>query len=172
MKRGTFAIIGVFAFIAMTPGIASAATAATRPGAIRESVTCKAGDSNYFYLQSNAFSGAKSWNATSSPYTLYFDTGKSPTYYCQEGSVGDLQFYQDGTSRCLDLDTASRYVAEGSCSASDAKWNLISLSGNAFELQNDSNKACLYDNKSNATTTYDPCNASSKYDSFTAFTTT
>lgn len=129
------------------------------------SVTCGAG-----FIIENVGNQAYSWNSPSSPYLLYFRNNVGATSYCLEGSGHDIQFFQNGTSRCLYVDTSNRTVIEGSCSSANAQWDIINITSGPYSgytlLQNNDNKDCLYENGIGFSATYNPCNSGNASDVF------
>ena len=106
---------------------------------------------------------------------LYFDSSGAATSFCGVtvfNGAGDFigyQFYANGTSACLALDSSTSSIHEGSataCSgaASYTLWLLGSTSNASYALyQSEYNGDCIYDNTQRPVT-YSGCSSSNQFE--------
>lgn len=155
----------LFALIASTAAFLAFVIPAANAASVAAANACSGG--GYALVSVNT---GYSFNAAASPHTLLFHTSGSETMYCRPGSSGSYEFEQNGTSRCLNLTTSNRTITEGNCGSTNAHWNLIRdgslFGGPIYEIQNDSNLACIYFTGEGRNATYNPCNASNNNDRF------
>ena len=125
------------------------------------------------YIFFENYFGGLFWSDPSSPFTIDVKKNVSPTHYCVQGSPGDFQFVQNGTERCLYLQTSSRHIIEGNCSSAFADWNVITVPSGTYagdtELQSAENRACVWQDGLGDPATYNPCNAGNSGDIFNLF---
>jgi hypothetical protein len=108
-------------------------------------------------------------NGTSSPYALKI-ASSGETEYCKPGSSGSWNFEQNGTSRCLNVDTTNATITEGNCALVRATWDTIAdgtfMGDNVWEIKNDYIGDCIYYNGLGDDATYKACSSSNQADEF------
>ena len=105
-----------------------------------------------------------------SPYTVDITkTGPDLQVCFSNGTIfggGTEQIIQNGTERCLTLDTSNRTVEMGDCHSPYSTWDQITITTTGSKyfgdvtLENSDNKACIWQGTGiGAPATYNPCNA-------------
>jgi hypothetical protein len=139
-------------------GLATAASAATAPAALASG--CSTGG-QAISLYDYGLNYQQGFQEAPAPDNLFFDTavGGGGTAYCEyKRPNGTYQFWAEGTGECMALNSTSGYIDldEGSeCNSNSMDghtwddWDLTSEGsvslGPAFEMANQYNADCLYD---------------------------
>jgi hypothetical protein len=155
----------LFAVIATAVASLALAVPAADAAPTQAANSCSGG--NYFLLSLASLHYGV--NGTGSPYTLRI-AGSGETEYCKPGSSGSYNFEQNGTSRCLNVDTSNATITEGNCSLVRARWDTIAdgtfMGENVWEIKNDYIGKCIYYNGLGDNATYNTCSSSNGDDAF------
>lgn len=176
MRSGRI-VRAAFAAVALAFMVMPAASAASvgHKAAAQADFTCTYA-SGLYDLGNNEFSNIVV-ESGQPEYNLYFDLaeGQPTPTYCPD-FIGEYQsyvIYQYGTNRCLNLNSEYHIITEETaCGNSWDRWNLISVSSQAFawQIQSTYNLDCIYDASVKGPAIYTGCsgNQADNYENFQA----